>query len=87
MNVESSLYFGRASADKLTGSARMTTWTVALPGVSRETYGVRIVWLASFIIFSMPGRSPPGAENAMRPKAFAWFTGPPMTNEQHNILL
>ncbi len=38
----------------LTGSATMTTLTVALPGVSRATSGVRIVSPASFIPDSIP---------------------------------
>ena len=39
----------------LTGSARMTTSTVALPGVSRLTRGVRMLPPASFTLLSMAG--------------------------------
>ena len=37
----------------LTGSAKMTTCTVALPGVSKLTSGVRIVSLDAFIADSI----------------------------------
>ena len=40
---------------KLTGSAKMTTSTVALPGVSRLTNGVSIVHPLSLTAFSIPG--------------------------------
>ena len=60
----------------LTGSARITTWTVALPGVSRETYGVNIVLLESFTLDSIPLSCSEGQENAILPKAFAWSTLP-----------
>lgn len=39
----------------LTGSARITTCTVALPGVSKLTRGVRIFWFSFFIRASMFG--------------------------------
>ena len=40
---------------ELTGSARIITWTVAFPGVSRFTKGVNIVWLLVFTCFSISG--------------------------------
>ncbi len=43
------------SMETLTGSARMTTWTVALPGVSRLTKGVRMLVPPSLAACSMPG--------------------------------
>lgn len=39
----------------LTGSAKMTTSTVAFPGVSRLTNGVRIFWFSFFIKASRSG--------------------------------
>ena len=40
---------------ELTGSAKMTTCTVALPGVSKLSSGVRSVCSASFIECSISG--------------------------------
>ena len=43
------------SINELTGSARITTCTVALPGVSKLTSGVKTVCSAAFIELSIPG--------------------------------
>lgn len=58
----------------------MTTWTVALPGVSKETKGVRIVWPVFFILSSIPLSSIEGQANAIRPNALPWLTIPPKKN-------
>ena len=61
---------------QLTGSAKITTWTVALPGVSRLTRGVKIVFPVSLAFFSISGSSLLEHENAILPKADAKSTGP-----------
>ena len=49
----------------------MTTSTVALPGVSKDTKGVRMVVLAANIFSCMPGSWLAGTENAILPAALA----------------
>lgn len=49
-NINNNFYNNR-----LTGSAKITTSTVAFPGVSRLTKGVRIFWFSFFIRASISG--------------------------------
>ena len=60
-----------------TGSAKITTSTVAFPGVSKLTSGVSIVWPSFFTKDSISGNCLLGHEKAMRPNAVAWSTGCP----------
>lgn len=54
-----------------TGSAKMTTSTVAFPGVSKLTSGVNIVSPASFTEHSIAGNWLLGHEKAILPNAVA----------------
>ena len=54
-----------------TGSAKITTSTVAFPGVSKLTSGVSIVWPSFFTKDSISGNCLLGHEKAMRPNAAA----------------
>ena len=63
----------------LTGSARITTTTVAFPGVSRLTSGVTIVPPASFTLDSIWDNWAVGQEKATRPKALQWSTFSPIS--------
>ena len=58
----------------ITGSAKMTTWTVAFPGVSKLTNGVRMVLSAALTSDSIVWSWDDGHEKAIRPKALQCST-------------